>query len=71
MISGLRVFRARSPALLSNVHVLYCPRSFSSDRLRSRASFLVKLLGKGSSPQGFLQRARLYSRLNRKNPERD
>lgn len=71
MISGLHVFGARSPALFSNIHVLFCLRSFSSDLLRSLTLFLVNLLEKGSSPQGFLQQAGLYSRLNRKNPERE
>lgn len=71
MISGLHVFGACSPALFSNIHVLFCLRSFSSDLLRSLTLFLVKLSEKGSSPQGFLQQARLYSRLNRKNPERE
>lgn len=68
MISGLHVFGA---ALFSNIHVLFCLRSFSSDLLPSLTLFLVKLSEKGSSPQGFLQQPRLYSRLNRKNPERE
>lgn len=71
VISGLHVFGARSPALFSNIPVLLCLRSFSSDLHRSLTLFLVKLWEKGSSPQGFLQQARLYSRLNRKNPERE